>query len=180
MTRNPGADRVTLARIADDAGVSLSTISKVLNGRPDVSASTRTRVEAMLDEHGYLRRGSGKASPTRLIELVFHELEAAWSMEIIRGVEDVAAEHGLSVVLTQSGDRHSPGAEWVEGVLRRRPGTTTVPKPGSVPSSGSRTSSFAGSKASSRWSSRTAKQTPRDGSISIASTSNGGVAHAWT
>jgi len=93
----------------------------VLNGRPDVSPTTRTRVEAMLDEHGYLRRGSGKASPTRLIELVFHELEAAWSMEIIRGVEDVAAEHGLSVVLTQSGDRHSPGAEWVEGVLRRRP-----------------------------------------------------------
>src|SRR5213596_939848 len=110
MTRNSVPDRVTLARIADDSGVSLSTISKVLNGRPDVSASTRSRIEAMLDDAGYLRRGSGKASPTRLIELVFHELEAAWSMEIIRGVEDVAAEHGLSVVLTQSGDRHSPAA----------------------------------------------------------------------
>jgi LacI family xylobiose transport system transcriptional regulator len=121
MPRNAAPDRVTLAGIADESGVSLSTISKVLNGRPDVSAATRTRIEAMLDEAGYLRRGSAKSSPTRLIELVFHELEAAWSMEIIRGVEDIAAEHGLSVVLTQSGDRHSPAPDWVEGVLRRRP-----------------------------------------------------------
>ena len=110
-----------MARIADDSGVSLSTISKVLNGRPDVSAATRTRIEAMLDEAGYLRRGTAKSSPTRLIELVFHELEAAWSMEIIRGVENIAAEHGLSVVLTQSGSRHAPGPEWIEGVMRRRP-----------------------------------------------------------
>jgi LacI family xylobiose transport system transcriptional regulator len=112
---------VTLAQIAEESGVSLPTISKVLNGRPDVSATTRTRVEALLDQHGYLRRGSGKSSPNRLIELVFHELESAWSMEIIRGVEDVAAEHGLSVVLTMSGSRHSPAPEWIEGVMRRRP-----------------------------------------------------------
>jgi LacI family xylobiose transport system transcriptional regulator len=121
MPRNSAPERVTLARIADESGVSLSTISKVLNGRPDVAAATRSRIEAMLDEAGYLRRGTAKGSPTRLIELVFHELEAAWSMEIIRGVEDIAAGHGLSVVLTQSGDRHSPAPDWVEGVLRRRP-----------------------------------------------------------
>jgi LacI family transcriptional regulator, xylobiose transport system transcriptional regulator len=42
-------------------------------------------------------------------------------MEIIRGVEDVATENGMSVVLTQSGSRHAPGPEWIEGVLRRRP-----------------------------------------------------------
>lgn len=125
MARNPTAadpvQRTTLAQISDAAGVSLSTISKVLNGRADVSATTRSRVEAMLAEHGYLRRGSGAGTHTRLIELVFHELEAAWSMEIIRGVENVASEHGMSVVLTESGSRHSPGPEWVEGVLRRRP-----------------------------------------------------------
>jgi LacI family xylobiose transport system transcriptional regulator len=121
MARNTSAERVTLARIADESGVSLSTISKVLNGRPDVSASTRRRIEQLLDAQGYLRRGTGTATSTRLIELVFHELEAAWSMEIIRGVEDIAAEHGMSVVLTQSGSRHSPAPDWVEGVLRRRP-----------------------------------------------------------
>lgn len=120
MARTAAPRRVTLAQVADEAGVSLSTISKVLNGRPDVSAATRGRVEALLAEHGYLRRKSNLSS-TGLIELVFHELEAAWSMEIIRGVEDVASAHGLSVVLTESGSRHAPGNDWVEGVLRRRP-----------------------------------------------------------
>jgi LacI family transcriptional regulator, xylobiose transport system transcriptional regulator len=115
-----GSDRVTLAEVATEAGVSLATISKVLNGRTDVSSATRTRVEGLLADHGYERRNTGQTR-TSMIELVFHELESAWSMEIIRGVEDVATEHGMSVVLTQSGSRHSPAPGWIEGVLRRRP-----------------------------------------------------------
>ena len=47
---NESTERVTLAEIATEVGVSLSTISKVLNGRPDVSAPTRTKVEATLAE----------------------------------------------------------------------------------------------------------------------------------
>ena len=42
-------------------------------------------------------------------------------MEIIRGVENIARANGLSVVLTESGDRHSPSSAWITGVLRRRP-----------------------------------------------------------
>ncbi|MCU1421823.1 MAG: LacI family transcriptional regulator [Microbacteriaceae bacterium] len=112
--------RATLANVAEEAGVSLSTISKVLNGRSDVSSSTRAKVETLLAQHGYLRRNAGQTR-TQLLELVFHELESAWSMEIIRGVEDVAAENGMSVVLTESGSRHAPGPEWIESVMRRRP-----------------------------------------------------------
>jgi LacI family xylobiose transport system transcriptional regulator len=120
MSQAARTERVTLARVADEAGVSLSTISKVLNGRPDVSQATRSKVEALLAEHGYLRR-KATLTTTGLVELVFHELEAAWSMEIIRGVEDIARDHGLSVVLTESGSRHAPDPDWIEGVLRRRP-----------------------------------------------------------
>jgi len=120
MSQAARTERVTLARVADEAGVSLSTISKVLNGRPDVSQATRSKVEALLAEHGYLRRKAALTT-TGLVELVFHELEAAWSMEIIRGVEDIARDHGLSVVLTESGSRHAPDPDWIEGVLRRRP-----------------------------------------------------------
>lgn len=42
-------------------------------------------------------------------------------MELIRGVENVAKSRNMSVVLTESGTRHAPGPEWIEGVLRRRP-----------------------------------------------------------
>lgn len=113
--------RVTLSDVATEAGVSLATISKVLNGRPDVSAATRARVEELLARHGYQRRSGTATAKTELLELVFHELDRIWSMELIDGVESVAKEHGLSVVLTVTGDRHSPGADWLEGVLRRRP-----------------------------------------------------------
>lgn len=113
-------ERVRLNELADQAGVSLSTVSKVLNGRSDVSKATRARVEQILESGGYKRR-PGLPNRASLIELVFPELETAWAMEIIRGVENIARSHGLSVVLTESGNRHSPGADWIEGVLRRRP-----------------------------------------------------------
>ena len=112
--------RVKLNELADQAGVSLSTVSKVLNGRSDVSKATRERVEALLEREGYQRR-AGLPNRGTLIEVVFPELETAWAMEIIRGVENIARANGLSIVLTESGNRHSPAAEWVEGVMRRRP-----------------------------------------------------------
>ena len=121
METDATAERVTLAEVAEEAGVSLSTISKVLNGRADVSAPTRAKVEALLSERGYERRGARAQQKAELIELVFHELDNIWSMEIIGGVEAVAKEHGLSVVLTVSGSRHSPDPDWIEGVMRRRP-----------------------------------------------------------
>lgn len=113
--------RVRLSDIANEVGVSLATISKVLNGKPDVSADTRLRIENLLADSGYQRRKPSASNQRQLIELVFHELERVWSVELINGVESVAKEHGLSVVLTVTGDRHSPGPEWLQGVLRRRP-----------------------------------------------------------
>jgi len=112
--------KVTLAQIAETAGVSVPTVSKVLNGRQDVSAPTRQKVERLLEAHGY-RRTSRSAPEAPLIEIVFHELDAIWAMELILGVERIAKDSGASVVLTQSGTRHAPGPEWIEGVLRRRP-----------------------------------------------------------
>jgi len=111
--------RVTLAQIAAEAGVSLATVSKVLNGRTDVSAATRGRLEEHLTRHGYTRRAARTRSD--VLELVFHELEPSWSMEVIEGVEAAAHEAGLSVVLTVSGDRHAPSSDWTDGVLRRTP-----------------------------------------------------------
>jgi len=111
--------RITLAEIAAEAGVSLPTMSKVLNGRADVAPATRARLEEHLSRHGYTRRTGGQRS--EYIELVFHELEASWSMEVIAGVEEVAHTAGLSITLTVSGDRHAPSPEWIDGVLRRRP-----------------------------------------------------------
>src|SRR3954470_668156 len=114
-----GASMASLARIAGEASVSMSTVSKVLNGRPGVAPETRVRVEELLQASGYNRRGG--AQPNPLIELVVNDLVSVWVIEILRGVEHIARENGMSVVVTESGDRHSPGPEWIDGVLQRRP-----------------------------------------------------------
>lgn len=44
-----------------------------------------------------------------------------WAVELILGVENVAKANGATVVLTESGTRHAPAEDWIEGVLRRRP-----------------------------------------------------------
>lgn len=114
-------NRARLADIARDADVSLATASKVLNGRPDVAAATRERVEQVLRHHGYLRRGGRDSTSERMLEIVFHELTGEWTAEIIPAVVDVAHNAAISLIVTESGDRHSPGSAWIEGVLRRRP-----------------------------------------------------------
>lgn len=120
MREDEGLRRITLAEVAQKAGVSLSTVSKVLNGRQDVSPRTRSKVEALLEAHSY-RRTTRAAGEAPLIELVFHELDSVWAMELIRGVENLAKAHQASVVLTESGTRHAPAADWIEGALQRRP-----------------------------------------------------------
>jgi DNA-binding LacI/PurR family transcriptional regulator len=92
-----------------------------MNGRADVARDTRERVESIIRQHGYQRRTDDRARRANLLELVFHELESAWALEIIRGVEAVARESGMAVVLSESQGNLTPGHGWVESVLARRP-----------------------------------------------------------
>jgi LacI family xylobiose transport system transcriptional regulator len=112
--------RTTLAMLADEAGVSIATISKVLNGHADVSPDTRARVEVLLDRHEYRRRGTAAKGST-LLELVFSDLTNPWGSEIMAGVQEVAHSEGMSLVLSPSSIRNAPGPGWLPGVLQRRP-----------------------------------------------------------
>ena len=110
----------TIAFIAEQTGVSVPTVSKVINGRPDVSSATRRRIEEALLEHGY-RRSPRSRSRSPLLEVIFNELESEWALEIVRGVERVAGRNDLAVVISEMQDRGRPGRGWFEGVVARRP-----------------------------------------------------------
>jgi DNA-binding LacI/PurR family transcriptional regulator len=116
-----GSRPVTIATVADEVGVSVATVSKVLNGRGDVSRETRIRVEASLERHRYRRRTKRQPVATGQIELVFHELGSLWALEIIRGVDAVAAPAKITVMLSQLDGRHRPPDGWLEEALGRRP-----------------------------------------------------------
>ena len=82
--------RPTLETVAVAAGVSMATVSKVLNDRGDVAAATRTRVQRLLDQYEYVPpgrpAGSRTAESRRSVELVFTALDSPYSVEILRGV----------------------------------------------------------------------------------------------
>lgn len=114
-----GNGRVTIAEIARAAGVSVPTVSKVINGRTDVAPSTRDRVERLLRERDYRPRTRRRKPASELIDVVFNELESPWAIEIIRGVEAVARDHGLGVVLSAQRGPGAVGRSWVDAVAAR-------------------------------------------------------------
>jgi LacI family transcriptional regulator len=113
------AGRVTIADIAREAGVSLPTVSRVLNGRGDVSPATRRRVEDLLAQHGDRRRVSGAAGRANLIDLVFNDLDSPWAVEILRGVEKVAHAAGVGAVVSAVHHRAASAQQWLVGIRSR-------------------------------------------------------------
>lgn len=90
--------RATLRTVADAAGVSLATVSKVINDRSDVSASTRERVRALLDQQNYTRPGRRRVRSPRTVDLVMRALDSEWAVEIIRGVTGSALDVVVSTM----------------------------------------------------------------------------------
>ncbi|WP_319019192.1 LacI family DNA-binding transcriptional regulator [Microbispora sitophila] len=108
---------VTVAYIAESAGVSIPTVSKVLNGRSGVSDDTRARIEELINRYGY-RKPPGSRNNT--VELVFRELESMWAVEIIRGVERVARKNRVGVMVSEFG-LHDSSGRTLGDVTERRP-----------------------------------------------------------
>jgi len=108
-------NRSTLVDIAAEAGVSVSAVSKVLNGRTDVAAGTRARIAGLLREHGYLvpsRLGFG------VVDLLIGTLQSPWAEELLRGAVEAGNEAGIGVIVTTV---RSPAefASWLDRAASR-------------------------------------------------------------
>ena len=116
----PSARRPTLSGVASLADVSISTVSKVLNGRAGVSNETRARVEAILSTHHYDRRPS-RRPVAPLVDVLCYEIGTPFAGEVIAHLETVARERQIGMVLTGTTDRQLPERSWVGDVLQRQP-----------------------------------------------------------
>jgi LacI family transcriptional regulator len=112
--------RVTIAAIAAEAGVSVPTVSRVLNGRTDVAPQTREKVEVLLSAHGYQRRASRqRPGGAALIDLVFNDLDSPWAVELIRGVEEVTHAAGVGTVISAVHRRSTFTRQWLQNLRAR-------------------------------------------------------------
>ncbi|WAU81369.1 LacI family DNA-binding transcriptional regulator [Streptomyces sp. Qhu-G9] len=114
-----GRGKVTITEIAREAGVSVPTVSRVVNGRSDVAPRTRARVEDLLHRHGYRRRPAGSRDRAALIDLVFNDLDSPWAVEIIRGVEEVAHAAGVGTVVSAIHGRSGDARQWMTNLRAR-------------------------------------------------------------
>ena len=101
---NPPGQMVkpTLASVAELAGVSVPTVSKVINGRDDVAESTRSRVQLALARLGYespVQRRLRTSAPA-LVDLVFDGLNTSYSQAILMGITNCASAENVEVVLS--------------------------------------------------------------------------------
>lgn len=118
--------RPTIAEIAAAAGVSVPTVSKVLNRRPDVAPLTRERIERIIAERGYTHnRGErdGEDEPvkaTKLIDLITPGvLDTEYYLEILRGIEEILAVTEYRLALFSLHENTPREQQWLAKVSRK-------------------------------------------------------------
>src|ERR687892_1685273 len=97
----------TMKRIAGELGVSITTVSKVLNNHDDISPATRARVLAKVEELGYRPNAVARSLTlrrTHTLGIVIPDLMHSFFVEIVAGIEQVASEKGYGLLLCSSGE----------------------------------------------------------------------------
>ncbi|HEY0755234.1 MAG TPA: LacI family DNA-binding transcriptional regulator [Ktedonobacteraceae bacterium] len=93
---------VTIADVAKAAGVSMQTVSRVINAKGEISPTTRQRVLEAIEQLGYrpnsIARGLA-TNKTFTLGLIVPDITNPFFPEIVQGAEQVALEHGYTVVL---------------------------------------------------------------------------------
>ncbi|MEZ3160398.1 LacI family DNA-binding transcriptional regulator [Microbacterium sp. BWT-B31] len=108
---------ISVRDVADDAGVSVGTVSNVLNRPEKVSPDTVARVLASIERLGFVRNDAARqlrAGRSRTIGLVVLDVRNPFFTEVARGAESRAAEHGLSVLVANSDDKHDRESTYLD------------------------------------------------------------------
>lgn len=119
--------------VADEAGVSLKTVSRVVNHEGGVRADLVARVHEAIDALGYQRHDSARQLRTgegtsKTIGFIQVDVANPFFSAIFRGIEDVAIEHGYQVIAGSSdGDPEKQDAVLRALITRRVDGIVMVP-----------------------------------------------------
>lgn len=119
------SSRVTIRDVAERAGVSVATVSKVINQRYGVAADTFARVQAVIEELGYeasLVAQSLRNHRTNVIGILVADLEP-FSTELLKGAGDAIRGSGFELVVYSAGGRTSEHLGWERRYLSRLSGT---------------------------------------------------------
>src|SRR5438105_3907659 len=95
----------TMKRVAAELGVSITTVSKVLNNQPDIGPATRARVLKKVDELGYRPNAVARSlslKRTNTLGVVIPDLMHSFFVEIVAAIESVVSARGYALLLCSS------------------------------------------------------------------------------
>ena len=108
---------VTIQDVAKTAGVSVSTVSRVLNGKVDVSSETQEHVRSVIDELGYttnLAARSMRSFKKNLVGLIMPDIAYPFAIEVMKGVNRAIAESEFDLLVYTTGDVRKSGRAYHE------------------------------------------------------------------
>ncbi|MFF1257339.1 LacI family DNA-binding transcriptional regulator [Streptomyces sp. NPDC058321] len=114
---------VGIKDVAQAAGVSVGTVSNVLNQPDRVSAGTRRQVQDVITRLGYVRSESARqlrAGRSRIISLLVFDMGNPFFVDIARGAERAARDAGLGVMVCNSGQDPAEEADYLAHFAEQR------------------------------------------------------------
>lgn len=115
--------RVTIYDVAKDAGVSLATVSRVINGSDVVKGPTRDKVEAAIEKLGYKPNAIAQGlalQKTTTIGLVIPEASFTYTGQIINGVIAVAGMYNYNIMLHTITEGVTDISDIIETIIKSR------------------------------------------------------------
>lgn len=108
---------VTIQDVAKTAGVSVSTVSRVLNGKADVASETQERILSVIDDLGYTTNLAARSMRSRkknLVGLIMPDIEYPFAIEVMKGVNRAIAESEFDLLVYTTGDVRKSGRAFHE------------------------------------------------------------------
>ena len=112
-------ETITVARLAEVSGLSIPTVSKVINHRKGVSRTSREAVERAIEQTGYVKRSRGARGGISIVDLLISGLDSQWAFALIQGASDEAQRLGLEIIVTANMGQVEAQEAWLQRVASR-------------------------------------------------------------
>lgn len=113
----------TIRDVAERAGVSTMTVSRVINHSGYTSQETRERVEAAVAEIGYIPNTLARSlrfKTTKMLALILTDITNPFFTTLARGVEDAASAQGFNVIFCNTDESESEQAEHLTALVQKQ------------------------------------------------------------
>lgn len=114
---------VTIYDVAREAAVSMATVSRVVNGNPNVKPTTRKKVLAAIERLGYrpnaVARGLA-SKKTTTVGVIIPDISSAFFAELARGIDDIANMYKYNIILCDSDQRLEKEIHLINTLLEKQ------------------------------------------------------------